>query len=243
MARKSGAGDGGSGGVDRSGKGNSPKRQQDVLWQEVLSLATYVETAFKTAVEALCQGRLDLVERVKAEEQEIDRWEVRIETECLRLLALYGLVASDLRRIVAALRVNRELEGLADIAENLAKRARKLVREPAAGPFMARLGSLADESFAVVDRSLVALANLDADLAREVVLAENHVEIRRAEILADLKGAVRSDPERIDTWLRLIASARNLHRAGEHAVNIAESVVYMREGVFLRHGQENPGDD
>lgn len=216
--------------------GNHPSRAQEALWREVLNLAAYVEMALKTAVEALCQGRLDLVDQVRAEEREIDRWEVRIETECLRVLALYGLVASDLRRVVAALRVNHDLECLADIAENLAKRARKLGAAPAAARFLPRLRQLTDEALTVVDRSLLALRTLDAGLARQVILTPNAVESHRAAILTDLKEAIRAEPELVNTWLRLISSARNLERAADHATDIAASVVYVREGILLRRG-------
>ncbi len=224
-------------------KANHPKRQQEVLWREVLSLAAYVEAAFKTSVEVLCRGRVDLVDRVKAEEEEIDRWEVRIETECLRLLALFGLVASDLRRVVAALRINRELEGVADLAENLAKRARKLARDPTASPFIPRLCQLADEVLVVVNQSLHALATADAELARQVIQSNNGVGPRRSAIMADLKDAIRDEPEAVNTWLRLISSARNLHRAADHALNIAEAVVYLREGVFLCQSDDDRAGD
>ena len=240
---KTEGGEGVSPGKKPAAPGGHPQREQEVLWREVLSLASYVDTALKTAVEALCRGRLDLVDRVRADEQEIDRWEVRIEAECLRVLALYGLVASDLRRVVAALRVNRDLEGLADIAENLAKRARKLGKEPAAASFLPRLGQLADEALAVVDDSLHALRTLDADLSRRVILSDNAVDRHRAAILSDLKEAVRAEPDKVNTWLRLISSARNLERAADHATNIAESVVYMKEGVFLRRGDGDGSGD
>ena len=151
------------------------------------------------------------------------------------MLALYGLVASDLRRVVAAMRVNRDLEGLADIAENLAKRARKLGREPAAAPFLPRIGQLADEALAVVDDSLKALRTpRRRPRPPGHPRRDNAVERHRAAVLTDLKEAVRAEPDQVNTWLRLISSARNLERAADHATNIAESVVYVKEGVILR---------
>ena len=113
-----------SGGIaDRLLAGRISCRQQEVLWNEqCLSLAGYVETAPEyVPSRASSRGGSNWWTRKSAEEKEIDRWEVRIETECLRVLALFGLVATDLRRVVAALRVNRDLEGMADLAENLAK--------------------------------------------------------------------------------------------------------------------------
>ena len=234
-------------GVGPEGKparsGGPASRDQEGLWREVLAMATEVEAAFKRAVEALCEGRIDLIETIRADEREIDRWEVRIEVECLRVLALYGLVASDLRRVVAALRINRDLEGMADLAENLAKRATKLANDPAATPFMPRLRSLADEALAVVDGGLSALKIVDSQLARRVIDADNAVDANRSTLLAELKAAVRSQPEQTKTWLRLISSARNLERAADHATNIAEAVVYMKEGVILRRGDQHDRDD
>jgi phosphate transport system protein len=218
------------------------RREQEGLWNEVLSLADYVEEALKTAIRVLFEAgaRPDLIAVVRAEEVEIDRWEVRIERECLRALALYDLVASDLRRVVAAMRVNRDLEGLADLAENLAKRARKLGRDPLALGYLPQLRSLAEEALGLVDKSLLALRSNDADLARRVILEDNAVDRQRLLIVGQLKQAIRDRPESVDSWLRLISSARNLERAADHATNIAESVVYVKEGVLLRRGQ-NPG--
>jgi phosphate transport system protein len=218
-------------------------RDQQGLWREVLSMARYVESALHTSLTALREGRLDLVDTVRADEAEIDRWEVRIEAECVRVLALYGLVASDLRRVVTAFRVNRDLEGLSDIAENLANRARKLHKEPAAASFLPRLCSLAEEAIAVVGAALTALQTVDSELARRVVLSDNAVDRNRASLLADLKQAVRAEPERVSTWLRLINSARNIERAANHAVHIAEAVVYMKEGVSLRRGDHGEFGD
>jgi phosphate transport system protein len=219
------------------------QRVQEGLWREVLSLAAYVEAALESAIAVVCQGRVDLVDEVRADEREIDRWEVRIETECLRVLALYGLVASDLRRVIAAMRVNRELEEMADIAENLAKRATKLAADPIAAPFFPKLNALADASMVIVDRGLKALRTTDADLARRIVLAESFAARLRAELLAELKQSVRDRPERLDTWFRLINSARNLERAADHATNIAGAVVYMKEGIILRRGNDETDGD
>jgi phosphate transport system protein len=218
-------------------------RDQEQFWREVLALADDVERALKTAVEALCEARPDLIAGVKAEEAAIDRWEVRIERECLRLLALYGLVASDLRKVVAALRVNRDLEGLADLAENIAKRAKKLSQDPVARPYLARLRSLADLALPLVHDGLESLRTLDPDLARRVIEADIDVDRHRLAIVAELKQALRGQPDRVNTWLRLINSARNLERAADHATNIAEAVVTMKEGRVFRRGESEPTTD
>ncbi len=96
------------------------------LWENVLKLAAVVETALSTSVKALCDGRADLAAEVKGGESSINAWEVRIERDCLRILALHQPVASDLRRVAAVLKINGDLERMADLADHIASRASKL---------------------------------------------------------------------------------------------------------------------
>ena len=214
--------------------GSQAFRDQLELWNDLMQLADAVESALRTAVTALCEARPDLIAAVKAKEAAIDRWEVVIEQQCLRVLALYGLVASDLRRVISAMRVNAELEGLADLAENLAKRAKKLSRDPIAAPYLAKLERLADAVLPLVDECLGALRVTDAARARQVIAMDKEVDRHRSLLLKELKEALRERPDRVNTWLRLINSARNLERVADHATNIAEAVIYMKEGVIVR---------
>lgn len=215
------------------------QRERDALWREVIGLADYVEAALGTAIEALCQSRPELYAEVRAEEQEIDQWEVRIERQCLRVLALYDLVASDLRKVVVGLRINRDLEGLADLAENIAKRVKKIGKDPLAKSFAEDVQSLAEEAFGLVQQSLKALRTTDVTLARQVIEADRAVDQHRMALLDRLKMAIRATPERLNTWLRLINTARNLERAADHATNIAEAIIYIKDGVNVRRGQDD----
>ncbi|MGE3821126.1 MAG: phosphate signaling complex protein PhoU [Isosphaeraceae bacterium] len=229
-----------TGGRDAGETRGHVQREQDALWREVIGLADYVEAALRTAIEALCEGRPELYAEVRAEEEEIDRWEVRIERQCLRVLALYDLVASDLRQVVVGLRINRDLEGLADLAENIAKRVKKIGKDPLAKSFAADLQSLAEEALGLVSQSLLALRTTDVTLARRVIEADRAVDKHRMAILEQLKMAIRATPERLNTWLRLINTARNLERAADHATNIAEAIIYIKDGVNVRRGQDDP---
>ena len=95
---------------------------QNELWGEVMKLAATVESMLQLAVEVLCEGRCELAAEVSAQERKIDRWEVRLEESCLRALALYAPVASDLRRMVSALRLLAHLERAGDSATKIARR-------------------------------------------------------------------------------------------------------------------------
>jgi phosphate transport system protein len=210
-------------------------RDMENLWAELLKLAAVVESALSTSVRALCSGRADLAAEVRGGERAIDRWEVQIEQECLRVLALHQPVASDLRRVAAALKINNDLERMADLAEHIAKRAKKLVSPPRAVPIPQELEAIAVEALGSLHNSLDALSQCDAELARTVIAADRGIDRRGRAVLRELKQAIRQSPEDVNTWLRLINTARNLERVADHATNIAEAVVYLKEGYIIRH--------
>ena len=210
-------------------------RDMEGLWEETFKLAAVVEVALSTSVRALCDGRADLAAEVSGEERQINDREVRIERECLKVLALHQPVASDLRRVATVLKINGDLERMGDLAQHIANRARKLAPERTAVPIPASLEAMAQESLAQVRDALDALARSDADKARAVIAGDRRVDARRRVVLKELKQAIRRDPDRVDTWLRLINTARNLERVADHATNIAEAVVYLKEGDIIRH--------
>jgi phosphate transport system protein len=205
------------------------------LWGEILKMAAVVEDALNTSVRALCDGRADLAAEVRGGEKAINTWEVEIERECLKVLALHQPVASDLRRVAVVLKINGELERMADLAEHIANRARKLARESNRVPISPEMEAMALEALAQVRESLDSLAKSDADLARAVIQSDRRVDRRHRAVVNELKQSIRHDPERINSWLRLYNTARNLERAADHATNIAEAVIYLKEGDIVRH--------
>ncbi|MGE3819966.1 MAG: phosphate signaling complex protein PhoU [Isosphaeraceae bacterium] len=210
-------------------------RDLESLWDGVLKLAAVVEDALNRSVRALCDGRADLAEEVRGEERAVDRWEVRIERDCLKVLALHQPVASDLRRVAAVLKASGDLERMGDLASHIAKRVRKLADDPLAFPIPPSLENLGAAALEQVRDSLDALARNDAALARQVISADTAVNRRYRAVVKELKDAIRGHPERVDNWLRLINTARNLERISDHAVNIAETVIFLREGDIVRH--------
>jgi phosphate transport system protein len=220
---------------DRASVGRHFARDMERLWDEILKLAAVVETALTTSVRALCDGRADLAAEVKGGEKAIDRWEVQIEQECLKMLALHQPVASDLRRVTAVLKINNDLERMADLAEHIAKRAKKLATALVPVLISPEIEAMAREALHAVHESLNALAKGDAELARKVIAADRRIDRHRRAVLKELKQSIRQNPDRVSTWLRLINTARNLERVADHATNIAEAVVYLKEGDIIRH--------
>ncbi len=210
-------------------------RDLEGLWSEVLKLAAVVEDALNQSIHALCDGRIELADQIKLQKPAVDRWEVQIERECVRVLALHQPVASDLRRVAAVLKINGDLERLADLARHIAKRVKKLATDPQALPIPQALENLGLEALNQVHDSLDALVQANVVQAQAVMAAERRVDRHYRSVLKLLKQDIIAHPDRIDTWLRLVNTARNIERIADHAAKIAEAVVYLKEGEILRH--------
>jgi phosphate transport system protein len=220
---------------ERVGIGRSFLRDMEGLWSEVLKLAAVVEHALNQSIQALCDGRVELANELKQQKRAVNRWEVQIERECVRVLALHQPVASDLRRVAAILKINGDLERLCELARHIAKRVKKLSTDPQAFPIPQALENLALEALSQIYASLDALTQSNVTRAQAVIAADQRVDLNYRTVQRLLKAEIVRKPERIDTWLRLVNTARNLERIADHAAKIAESVIYLKEGEILRH--------
>ena len=215
--------------------GRSFLRDLEGLWAEVLKFAAVVEDTLDRSVHALCDGRVEQADEVKRQKRLVDRWEVQIERECVRVLALHQPVASDLRRVAAVLKINGDLHRLCDLARHIAKRVKKLAADPQAFPIPQTLENLAVEALSQIHASLDALTQSNVSRAQAVIAADQRVDNNYRAVQKQLKAEMVKNPERIDTWLRLVNTARNLERIADHAAKIAESVIYLKQGEILRH--------
>jgi phosphate transport system protein len=210
-------------------------RDMEGLWSEVLKLAAVVEDALNQSIHALCNGRGEFAEELKHQKGVMDRWEVHIERECVRVLALHQPVASDLRRVATVLKINGDLERLCNLARHIAKRVKKLATDPEAFPIPQFLENLALVALSQIHDSLDALTQSNVSRAQVVIAADCQVDLDYRAVQKQLKIDIVQSPERINTWLRLFNTARNLERIADHAVKIAESVIYLKEGEITRH--------
>ena len=212
-------------------------RDLEGLWAEVLKLAAVTEDALNLSIHALCDGRGELTEEFQRHTRVMDGWQVQIEHECVRVLALHQPVASDLRRVAAVLKINGDLERLCDLAQHIVKRVKKLARDPEAFPIPQALENLALMALSQIRESLDALTQSNMSRAQVVITADHQVDLDYRAVQKQLKLEIIRNPERINTWLRLVNTARNLERIANHAVKIAESVIYLKNGEILRHYQ------
>jgi len=215
--------------------GRHALREQDVLWTDFLALAASVVNSLEKSVQAICDGRFDLISEVENEEEDSDCREVLIEQECLRILALYEPVASDMRRIATVLKVNRDWERIADLALRVARRARKLARNPGGIAMPEALKQLARDVLSQVRASYQALASRDVAAARAVIAGDTAIDVQYRALRKQFKDGLGQHPEQLDAWLELMNTARNLERIADHSAGIAQTVVYLEEGVIIRH--------
>ena len=213
------------------------ERDLDELHRDILELAGAVEEAICKAIQALQERDADLARQVIAGDDAIDQQDNRIEEECLKMLALHQPVAVDLRRITAVLKINTDLERMADLAVDIAERALRLAElSPIAIP--EKLQRMTDLTIGMVRRSLAAFVSLDTREARTVCRLDDEVDRYNAEIIRELIHTMRSSPETIEPALSLFSATRHLERIADHATNIAEDVVYLVEGEIVRHRPE-----
>jgi phosphate transport system protein len=209
-------------------------RDLDRMQQNLLALASAAEDAVHKAISALQNRDVQLARQVIEGDTQIDLEENHVEEECLKILALHQPVASDLRRIAAALKINAELERMADLAEDIAERAIAL----ADLSFISvphKLQRMTDLTTSMVRQSLDAFVNLDTHLARRVCRLDDEVDRCNVEIIDELIRVMRESPGQVEAGLSLFSATRHLERIADHATNIAEDVVYLVEGEIIRH--------
>jgi phosphate transport system protein len=193
-----------------------------------------VEEAIGRSVQTLHERQVGLAGQVIEGDDKIDQQENRIEEECLKLLALHQPVAIDLRRIAAILKINNDLERMADLAVNIAERGLRLAElPPLAVP--EKLQRMTDVTKGMVRQSLDAFFKLDAKEARHVCQLDDDVDLWNSQIIQELVLLMRRSPDLIEPGLSLFSATRHLERIADHATNIAEDVIYLIEGEIVRH--------
>lgn len=209
-------------------------RDLDNLQRDLLHLAASVEEAIHKAATALQDRNTILAQQVIEGDHQIDMGENHVEEECLKILALHQPVASDLRRIAVALKINTDLERMADLAEDIAERAIHLAGLPEIR-IPQKLQRMTDLATSMVRQSLDAFVNLDARLARLVCRLDDEVDRYNAAIIEDLIETMQQSPNNVESGLSLFSATRHVERIADHATNIAEDVVYLVEGEIVRH--------
>jgi len=210
------------------------QRHLDEIERRILDLAGDVEAAVQRALEAVSSRDAELAQRVIDADAEIDRKELATEEACLETLALEQPVAMDLRFVVAVLKMNNDLERIADLAANIAEQAQLLAEEPwvDTAPFLGELPELAQ---AMLREALAALLAMDVAGAEGVLERDDRVDELHRRLYGTVQDAIAARPEDCPQLIHVLVIARCLERIGDLATNIAEDVIYTRRGEVRRH--------
>jgi phosphate transport system protein len=210
------------------------ERDLEALEREILAQSSLVEEMIAKACRALVDRRADLLSEVMASERTIDVREVKIEEECLKILALHQPVAVDLRRTATVLKINTELERIADLAVNIAERTGQLC-EHLEFEIPDKVERMSTKATDMVHDALDAFVDLDVALAREVCLSDEEVDKLNRQVIDELYETMQSQPESIEAALNVFSVSRHVERIADCATNIAEDVIYLVEGEIARH--------
>jgi phosphate transport system protein len=206
----------------------------DELNKDVLQMGGLVESAVARAVHAFLERDVREAQSVIDGDREVNLQELRIDEECLKLLALYQPTARDLRFVTGVMKIINDLERVGDLAVNIAERAIVLA-EVSPRPSPPAVVEMADRVRAMLTASLDALVRHDVKKARDVLELDAPIDRLLQDLFAALEADMRAHPDRARANLQILSAGKNLERIADHACNVAEDVVYMAEGMIIRH--------
>jgi phosphate transport system protein len=203
----------------------------------LLEMGGLVESAVYRSVLAVVEKDGEQAQQVLKNEARVNQMEIEIDELATRLLALQQPMATDLRFLTAAIKINNDLERMGDLAVNIVERSLALMHEPVIMPLIdiPRMAKLAES---MVKKSLDSFVRGDAELARNVLLSDDAVDDLRDTIYEELLRFMQKDPANVRPGVNFMFVARSLERLADHATNIAEDVLFLVHGVEVRHHAE-----
>jgi len=210
-------------------------RDLNELKLNLLKMATLAEKAVEDSITSLVKRDAALAAKIIAGDETVNQLELAIDDQCLRLLALQQPMARDLRFITSAMKINYDLERIADQAVNIAERAEELAKRPTISCCL-DLPAMAEMTYGMILKSIDAFVNQDAKLAEEVCRKDDEVDELNEVILRQVLDFMATHTPAIRRAIHYIIIARCLERVADHCTNIAENVVYIVEGRIIKHG-------
>ncbi len=208
------------------------------LKNEILKMSTFAEEAIFKSIESLRNRDKKMAQSVMDNDVRVDALELKIDEKCIDLIAKHQPVAQDLRFITTGMKLNAELERIADLAVDICQRVLELVDKPLLKPLIdiPKLSAIAQK---MVHNSIDAFIKKDVDLAKKVILSDSEADQLRNRVQEELVNDYMSrDPSTASRAVSLLLIARHLERICDHATNIAEDVVYMVKAKVVRHHPE-----
>ena len=210
------------------------KRALDSLNEKLIATASFCEEQLALALRAHAEEDPALAKEAIKSDARLDELEVDVEEECLKILALHHPLSSDLRFIVAALKMNNDIERIGDHAVNIAKRAKTLHKLPdAEAPFdLQAMGKIARNMFR---SSIDSLISTDLETAQSVLKLDVELNQFHRDNFKRVSDSIQRSPDRVSYYFEYLSLSRYLERTGDLCKNIAEDVIYLIEGKIIRH--------
>ncbi len=206
----------------------------DKLRTRLVRMGSLVEEQVEFAFRAFLEGNAELAKIVVDRDDKVDKLDLKIDKQCQRIFALQQPVAGDLRLLLAALKINNELERIGDVAAGI---ARQYLYNPAVSSLSSSfdIERITHASFRMMKASLDAFINNDPELAKHVLPTDNIVDTLEQSIITNIIELMKTDVKHIESGVALIYIARRIERLADHATNIAENVIFMSESKLVRH--------
>ncbi len=212
------------------------QRAINQLMEQLIALSAKVENSVKRSVQSLEENDIPLAEQVIKDDSEIDKREIDIEEECLKIFALHQPVAVDLRYLVAVLKINNDLERIGDLGQNIAGHTLRILRNPVlVKPVQLDVTPIYQKVQIMLKKSIDAIVNLDVKTAGEILKADDEVDRLHRDYAQRVVEEIRKNPDKAEVLIQYIHVARHLERIADHTTNIAEDVIYLIEGEIVRH--------
>ena len=210
------------------------QEELEAMQGRLLEMGGLAEERVRAVVQGLSTRDTALLQQVMKGDEPVNRLHIEVDERCFRMLALYQPMATDLRGIVAAVKINSDLERVGDLAVNIAEASSRYVSHPPVKQLIdiPRMGQLAQ---AMLRDALDAYVKRDTALAHQVLNEDDQLDSLKTQVFRDLLTYMLQDPSTVEPALDLILISRHLERIGDHATNIAEDVIFMVSALDVRH--------
>jgi phosphate transport system protein len=204
------------------------------LNKKLLTMSAMVEERVRKAAQIIETKDQDMIQTIIRSDYEVDDLEIEIEEDCLKILALHQPVAKDLRFLITVIKINGEMEKIANIAVSIAKRVQNISKFKHAAAVSYDFSMMSEKALLMLKKSIDALVEGNATLARSLFIDDDEVDAMKDRCYEDIKTRIRNDPEHPGYHINTFLLGRHLERIADRAVNIASEVVYLVEGTITR---------
>jgi len=210
-----------------------------MLQRRLLEMGGLAEERVRAAVQGLTTRDVDIIDQVLGGDEPINELHLEIDDRCFKLFALHQPMATDLRAIVSAIKINSDLERVGDLAVNIAEAAKRYATHPPVKKLVdiPQMGEIAQ---AMLRDALDSFVRRDTGLAHRVLNEDDRLDALKTKIFRELLAYMLQDSATVEPALDLILISRHLERIGDHATNIAEDVIFMVSALDVRHHASPP---